>query len=73
MLAKEAAIVIGAIDAVAVAGIALLVFVLDWDPEFGVLLVGLVQATIVMIGAIITRGQVYSADTVEKMFADKEV
>ena len=72
MLAKEAAVIIGAVDAVAVAAVALVVYALDWDMELGVLLVGLIQATIVMVGAILTRGQVYSKATVDELLAEEQ-
>jgi len=68
-LNSEAAIIIGAVDAVAVAAIALAVYVFNWEAEFGVLLAGLIQATIVMVGAILTRGQVYSQASVDKLLA----
>ena len=51
---------------------ALVVYALDWDMELGVLLVGLIQATIVMVGAILTRGQVYSKATVDELLAEEQ-
>ena len=69
MLGREAAIIIGAVDAVAVAAVALAVYITGWEAEFGVLLVGLIQATIVLIGAILTRGQVWSKESVDNLLA----
>lgn len=69
MLDKEAAIIIGMVDALAVALIALVAWVLKWDTEFAALLVTAVQAGIVLIGAWLTRSKVYSQATVDAMFA----
>lgn len=66
MLAKEAAIIIGAIDAVVVAVIALVAYMLNWESEFAALLIAALQSVIVLIGAIATRGQVYSKETYER-------
>lgn len=70
MLAKEAAIIIGAIDAVIVAVIALVAWVFKWDTEFAALLVTAAQSVVVLVGAILTRGQVYSQETVSKLLAE---
>ena len=72
MLAKEAAIIIGAVDATIVALVALVAWVLKWDTEFAALLVTALQSVIVLIGAILTRGQVYSQATVDKLLAGEQ-
>lgn len=66
MLAKEAAIIIGAVDAVVVAFIALIAWVFKWDTEFAALLVTAAQSVVVLVGAIVTRGLVYSQESYEE-------
>lgn len=69
---SEAVVIIGAVDAVVVAVIALVAWVLGWETEFAALLVTALQSVVVLVGAIITRGQVYSQETVDEMLANVE-
>lgn len=68
----EAAIIVGAIELFAIALIGVISWLLQWDTEFAGLMVGLASATIAMLGAIFTRGKVYSQATVDRLLAEQK-
>ena len=57
-MSREPAIIIGLIDALVIAIIALVAYLLDWEAELVALVVGVAAALVAVIGAIVTRGRV---------------
>lgn len=60
---REPALIIGSIAAVINASIGLIAVMLDWDQELTVSAVAAATAIITFVGALITRGVVYSPAT----------
>lgn len=65
---KEPSVIIGSVVAVVIAVIdGAILFGLDFTAEQSAALVVIVNAVAVLVGAIVTRGQVYAPDTVDKI------
>lgn len=65
MLQKEPAVLIGAIEAAAIALVGVVAVAFEWDPEFSAVVVGAVGAVIALIAAVLVRLKVYSPATYE--------
>lgn len=61
---NEAAVIIGAVDAALIAVIAVVAIQLDWDASVTAAVVGALSAVVAAVGAILTRGKVYSKSSV---------
>ena len=69
---KEAAIIIGSIEAVILPLIALISRLLGWDAELTSAVIAVVGPTVALIGALLTRGRVYSEATVERLLKEQD-
>lgn len=67
MLQTRAARIIGAVNALLIAVVALIAYLASWSPEMTALVLGIVAAVIVLAGAIFTESQVYSKDSVARI------
>ncbi len=56
----EAAIIIGSIEAIVIGVVNVVAFVLELDPELVVLINAVMIPTIVLLGALLTRANVFS-------------
>ena len=63
---ERIALIIGGVEALAIAIIALLAYVLGWDSEFAALIVGVISAAIALVGAIYTGTQTVANVEVER-------
>ena len=57
-LKTEPAVLIGLVEALAIALIALIAYLADWDAEMVALITGVVASAIAVVGAFVTRSKV---------------
>lgn len=61
---NEAAVVIGAVNAALIAVITAVALTMEWDTTVTGAVIGAVSAVVAAVGAIVTRGRVYSKSSV---------